>query len=132
MIIKVNGAIVYHCAVQFCNMFPLSRKASVCFMGWMAIPVTRAFNFVCLHTRCVIAIIVYKEIMAAIKRKMSIIILLKNEHLLSSLLDLSHMCPFCLYCLTRSFRISGAFNKLVSNSDVCNDIGKTCSFVVQF
>ena len=113
-------------------MLSLSSKASVCFMGWKAIPVTKAFNFVCLHTGCIITIVANKEIMAAIKRKMSIIILLKNEHLLLSLLDLSDKCPFYLYCLARSFRVFGALDKLVSNSDVCNDIRKTCSFVVQF
>ena len=51
MIIKGKAAIVYHCAVHFCSMFSLSSKASVCFMGWKAIPVTKAFNFACLHTR---------------------------------------------------------------------------------
>ena len=51
MTIKVNAAIVYHCAVQFCIMFSLSISASVYFIGWNVITVTKAFSFVCLHTR---------------------------------------------------------------------------------
>ena len=51
MTIKVSAAIVYYCAVQFCIIFSLSIKASVCFIGWKEIPVTKAFSFVCLHTR---------------------------------------------------------------------------------
>ena len=69
--------------------FHLSSKASVCFIGWKAIPVTKAFNSVCLHTRWIIAIEANMERIAAMKGNISIIILLKNEHLLLSLLDLS-------------------------------------------
>ena len=43
-----------------------------------------------------IAIVANKEIMAAIKRKMSIIILLKSEHLFLSLLYLSYIGPVYL------------------------------------
>ena len=125
MIIKVNAAIVYHCAVQFSSIFSLSSQASVCFIGWKAIPVTKAFNFVCPHTRWIIVIVANMERIATTKRNISIIILLKNERLLLSLLYFSDICPFCLYCLTRSFRVFGAFNKLVSNSVLCSDIGKT-------
>ena len=69
MSIKVNTATVYHCAVQFCSIFSLLHKTSICFMGWKAIPVTKTFNFVCFHTRWIIAIVANKEIMAPIKKK---------------------------------------------------------------
>ena len=115
MTIKVNVAMVYYCAVQFCTIFALSIKASVCFIGWKVIPVTEAFNFVCLHTRWMIAVVHNIERIAAIKRKISIIMLLKNDLLLSSFLDFANSCSFCLCFLTRSFRVFGACNNLVSN-----------------
>ena len=79
-----------------------------------------------------IAAVASIEKMAAMKRKISIAMSLKNDFLLSSFLDFSNICPFCLCCLTRSFRVFGACNNLVSNSDVCSAIGNICCSVVQF
>ena len=39
IIIKVNAAIVYHCATHLCGSYPLLIIASVCFIGWNAMPV---------------------------------------------------------------------------------------------
>ena len=72
------------------------------------------------------------ERIAAIKRKIYIIMLLKNDFLLLPFLDLSNSCPFCLCCLTRSFNVFGGCNNLVSISDVCHAIGNTCYSVAQF
>ena len=49
IIIKVSADIVYHCMIHLCCSFPLPKIASVCFIGWKAMPVINAFNFACLH-----------------------------------------------------------------------------------
>ena len=80
---------------------------------------------------CCLAII---KGMAATNRKISTIILLKNDLLVLFLFlfTLFNASLFCLYCCIKSFNVSGAFNNLESISNVCNEIGITCSYVVQF
>ena len=110
----------------------LEQIASVCLTGWKAIPISKAFSFMYLHITWIIAAVAIIDRMVAINRKISIIILSKIKCLMLFLFIVFNICPFCLCWWTRFFGVFGAFNYLESNSDVCSEIGNTCSCVVQF
>ena len=63
---------------------------------------------------------------------MSIAILSKNLCLVLFSCDLSSVRVFCLYCCTNPFSVPGALSNLLSKGVDCNEIGRTCSCVVQF
>ena len=84
----VKAAIAYHYAVQYCFVW-LDTTASACFTGWKAIPVNKAFSFMCLHTICIITNTASIEIMAAVNKKISIAILSKNVCLLKAIINCS-------------------------------------------
>ena len=74
MIINVNAPIMYHCALhlQSSLLLILTNITSVPFIGWKAMPVTKAFSLACLHMICTVAAVAIIDNIAAINRKKSI------------------------------------------------------------
>ena len=105
-----------------------------------AIFATNAFNFDCLQTMYITTIIIIIVINAVVKRSMSTKTYFRKEPNLELFFASSiSFCPFIfrisllfLYWTTRSFSVFGVLSRLGSNLKVSMEIGRICSWVVQF
>ena len=123
--------------IQYLVAGSVASTAFVCCKAKFA---TKAFNFDCPHTIYITTKVMIIVINAAMKRSMSTRKLSRKEPNLDLVLaSFIFFCSFFsiisflhLYWVTKSFIFLGVLNSLGSNSKLCTEIGKICSWVVQF
>ena len=85
---KLSTEMVYHCILQvhsvFGKTYPCLVTAPTSFICCAGRLVTRDLNFMCLHNMYITKGVTKSEIIATMKRKISVVKLLKREFLLGN------------------------------------------------
>ena len=124
-VIFVNIPMMYHCVLHVQSMSLMSAASTVLILC-ITMFVTKAFNLGCPYITYIITSVIIRVISAAVNISTSARKLLRNDLNFEFSYGLSNTCSF----LSRIFFL--ALSKLGLISQVSNDKGKICSWVVQF
>ena len=134
----INIPMMYHCVLQV-HSISLMSAASTAFILCIAMLVTKAFNLDCPYSTYIIISVIISVISAAVNISTSARKLFRNAWNLELFLGLSEFHSFWskifllfLYWTARSHNVFRALIKFGLISNVCSDIGRICSCVVQF
>ena len=129
---------MYHCVLQV-QSISLMPAASTAFILCIAMFITKAFNLDCLYNTYIMINIIINVISTAVNISKSARKLFKNVWNWELFSGLSEFCSFwskifllLLYWTARSHNVFGVLIKFGLISNVHSDIGRICSYVVQF
>ena len=130
---------MYHCVLQVQSILFVSA-ASTAFILCIAMFVTRAFSLDCPYNTYITISAVIRVISVAVNISTSAIKLFRKDWNLESFSSgvsklhsfLSNVFFLFLYLIAKSHNVLGALIKFGLISNVSRDIGRICSWVVQF
>ena len=135
----IHTPMMYHCILQV-QSISLMSATSTTFILYIAMFITKAFNLDCLYNTYIMISVIISVISTAVNISTSARKLfrnIRNLELFSSGLSefhsfLSRISFLFLYRTAKSRNVFRALIKFGLISNVCSDIGRICSCVVQF